>query len=318
MRFVPRSTVISASVSPATASSAAPPSRPNGWSPTAIPVPRRRLRRTICAGDVVAFHRDYKSSRRLEGRRAARRRGRSPQGHGDAGRPRWTIRPLAAARRWARSAARSRYTGRRIDGAARRRPHPLDPQPTPGLGLVNSDTAEVASVRGNRVAFRLGDGRTLELGKKRSAAAPSRPCLGLDRACVSGAHRRQRDRGDGSEAPETVDPEELLRRDQPRPAQCRLVTDDAKELRETLEAATGERSPRSKGSARRRRRSPKRKRAARRKRAAERRNAGADWRGCWSGPPEPRTRRRTRAASSGRERLNREPEIGGDGFRDVV
>ena len=34
-----------------------------------------------------------------------------------------------------------------------------------GLGLVNGDTAEVASVRGCRVCFRRSDGRTLELGK---------------------------------------------------------------------------------------------------------------------------------------------------------
>ena len=34
-----------------------------------------------------------------------------------------------------------------------------------GLGLVNSDTAKVAVVRGGRVAIRLGDGRTLELGR---------------------------------------------------------------------------------------------------------------------------------------------------------
>ena len=34
-----------------------------------------------------------------------------------------------------------------------------------GLGLVNSHAAEVVSVRGNRVAFRLEDGRMLELGR---------------------------------------------------------------------------------------------------------------------------------------------------------
>ena len=34
-----------------------------------------------------------------------------------------------------------------------------------GLGLVNSDTVEAASVRGDRVAFRLDGGQTIEFGK---------------------------------------------------------------------------------------------------------------------------------------------------------
>ena len=41
------------------------------------------------------------------------------------------------------------------------------------IGLVNSDTAEVAAVRGGHAAFRLGDGRTLELGKTTHGCAIS-------------------------------------------------------------------------------------------------------------------------------------------------
>ena len=71
-----------------------------------------------------------------------------------------------------------------------------------GLGLVNSQTAEVAAVAGGKVSFRLGDGRMLDLAPRRPAASPYRPGMGLDRACVPGAHRRYRDRRDGGQPSE--------------------------------------------------------------------------------------------------------------------
>ena len=70
-------------------------------------------------------------ARRREGRRAPRRRGRPPQGHGDAGGAGWTIRPLAAAP-GRRSKQQGAQCGRglpdREHGTARGRPHPLDPK----------------------------------------------------------------------------------------------------------------------------------------------------------------------------------------------
>ena len=85
-----------------------------------------------------------------------------------------------------------------------------------GLGLVNSRTAEVLSVGNGKVTFELEDGKTLELGRGDPQLRPPRPCLGLDRARLPGPHRRQRDRRHGGPAPAPDEPEELLRRDQPR------------------------------------------------------------------------------------------------------
>ena len=149
-------------------------------------------------GDVVAFHRDYRGLGVEKGdeRRVAGAKGivmlEGKEGETVAWRPR-----QVGAKRGGVEAYRTETMELRAGDRIRWTRNDT------GLGLVNSDTAEVAAVRGDRVAFRLGDGRTLELGRGRSAAAPSRPCLGLDRACVSGPHRRQRDRGDGGEASPT-------------------------------------------------------------------------------------------------------------------
>ena len=56
-----------------------------------------------------------------------------------------------------------------------------------GLGLVNSQTAEVAAVKNGAVTFRLEDGRRLDLSPGDPQTASHRPRLGLDRACVSRA-----------------------------------------------------------------------------------------------------------------------------------
>ena len=86
-----------------------------------------------------------------------------------------------------------------------------------GLGVVNSRTAEVLSVGNGRVAFRLEDGRKLELGR-------GDPQLRhLDHAWASTAHAFQGRTVDNVIAamearhPPPHDTEELLRRDQPRP-----------------------------------------------------------------------------------------------------
>ena len=84
-----------------------------------------------------------------------------------------------------------------------------------GLGLVNSRTAEVVSAANGRVSVQAGGRQEARTGERRSAAAPSRPCLGLDRARVPGPHRGQRDRRHGGAAPASHHAEVVLRRDQP-------------------------------------------------------------------------------------------------------
>ncbi len=110
-----------------------------------------------------------------------------------------------------------------------------------GLGLVNSDTAEVARGQGDRVAFRLGDGRTLELGK-------SDPQLRhLDHAWASTVHTFQGRTVDNviavmeAKHPKLSTQKSFYVEISRARHSAELVTDDAKTLRETLEAATGER-----------------------------------------------------------------------------
>jgi len=110
-----------------------------------------------------------------------------------------------------------------------------------GLGLVNSDTAEVASVRGGRVAFRLGDGRMLELGKNDPQMRH------LDHAWASTVHTFQGRTVDNviavmqAKHPKLSTQKSFYVEISRARHNAELVTDDAKELRETLEAATGER-----------------------------------------------------------------------------
>ena len=110
-----------------------------------------------------------------------------------------------------------------------------------GLGLVNSATAEVAAVHDGRVAFRLEDGRTLDL-------APGDPQLRhIDRAWASTVHAFQG---------RTVDTViAAMEANHPNPTSLKtfyveisrardraeLVTDDRDALRVRLEAVTGER-----------------------------------------------------------------------------
>ncbi|MCY4393947.1 MAG: ATP-binding domain-containing protein, partial [Rhodospirillaceae bacterium] len=110
-----------------------------------------------------------------------------------------------------------------------------------GLGLVNSGTAEVAAVRGGRVAFRLEDGRTLDL-------APGDPQLRhVDRAWASTVHAFQGRTVDTVIAAMEANHPHLttqksfyveISRARDR---AELVTDDRAVLKEQLEAATGER-----------------------------------------------------------------------------
>ena len=110
-----------------------------------------------------------------------------------------------------------------------------------GLGLVNSDTAEVASARGDRGAFRLRDGRTLELGKNDPQLRH------IDHAWASTVHAFQGRAVDNvitvmeAKHPKLSTQKSFYVEISRARHNAELVTDDAKTLRETLEAATGER-----------------------------------------------------------------------------
>ena len=110
-----------------------------------------------------------------------------------------------------------------------------------GLGLVNSQTAEVAAVKEDRVSFRLEDGRTLDM---RSGDAQLRH---IDRAWASTVHASQGRTVDtviaAMEAghPNLINQKTLYVEISRARDRAELVTDDAKALRERLETATGER-----------------------------------------------------------------------------
>ena len=110
-----------------------------------------------------------------------------------------------------------------------------------GLGLVNSRTAEVASVKDGRVAFRLEDGRMLDM----KAGDPQ--LRHLDHAWASTVHAFQGRTVDNVIAAMEANHPHLttqksfyveISRARDR---AELVTDDARALREQLETATGER-----------------------------------------------------------------------------
>ncbi len=110
-----------------------------------------------------------------------------------------------------------------------------------GLGLVNSETAEVAAVKDGRVAFRLEDGRMLDL-------SPGDPQLRhIDRAWASTVHSFQGRTVDtviaAMEArhPNLTTQQMLYVEISRARDRAELVTDDREALREQLEAATGER-----------------------------------------------------------------------------
>ena len=110
-----------------------------------------------------------------------------------------------------------------------------------GLGLVNSQTAEVAAVRDGRVSFRLGDGRVLDL-------APGDPQLRhVDRAWASTVHAFQGRTVDtviaAMEAnhPHLTTQKTLYVEISRARERAELVTDDRAALKEQLEAVTGER-----------------------------------------------------------------------------
>ena len=110
-----------------------------------------------------------------------------------------------------------------------------------GLGLVNSQTAEVVSVKGGRVVFRLEDSRMLELEKGDAQLRH------IDRAWASTVHAFQGRTVDtviaAMEAnhPHLTTQKTLYVEISRARDRAELVTDDRQVLRERLEAVTGER-----------------------------------------------------------------------------
>ncbi len=199
----------------------------------------KTLAANYVSGDVVAFHRDYRSLGVKKGdeRRVARVDAavgtvflEGPKGDEVAWRPRMTgakrggVEVYRAEGIELRAGDRIRWTRNDI-----------------GLGLVNSGTAEVATVRGNRVSFRLEDGRMLELGDRDPQLRH------LDHAwavTVHGFQGRTVDRVIAvAEArhPHLTTLKSFYVEISRARHDAELVTDDAKALRETLEAVTGER-----------------------------------------------------------------------------
>ena len=110
-----------------------------------------------------------------------------------------------------------------------------------GLGLVNSRTAEVLSVDGGKVAFRLEDGKRLDL---REGDPQLRH---LDHAWASTVHAYQGRTVDNVIAamearhPHLTTQKSFYVEISRARDRAELVTDDAKALHEQLETATGER-----------------------------------------------------------------------------
>ena len=109
------------------------------------------------------------------------------------------------------------------------------------LGLMNSQAAEVMNVSGGRVTFRIEDGRVLDM----TSADPQ--LRHVDRAWASTVHAFQGRTVDtviaAMEAnhPELTNQKTLYVEISRARDRAELVTDDARALRERLEAATGER-----------------------------------------------------------------------------
>ena len=191
------------------------------------------------AGDVVAFHRPYKrigvekgDERRVMGVDHKARAVLLDDGRG--GRVAWKPEEIGG-RRGGSEVYRAEEIELRAGDRIRWTRNDA------GLGLVNSRTAEVVAVRDGRVAFRLEDGKTLDLGK-------GDPQLRhLDHAWASTVHAFQGRTVDNVIAamearhPHLTTQKSFYVEISRARDRAELVTDDAAELRAQLQAVSGER-----------------------------------------------------------------------------
>ncbi len=201
--------------------------------------PEKSLAGNYAPGDVVAFHRPYK---RIGVEKGDELRVTSVDHKGGAvilqgrggGEVQWEPRRLAA-----RSGGVEVYKVERME--LRQGDKVRWTRNDPDLGLMNSQAAEVTDVRGGRVTFRIEDGRVLDM----TSADPQ--LRHVDRAWASTVHAFQGRTVDtviaAMEAnhPELTNQKTLYVEISRARDRAELVTDDAKALRERLEAATGER-----------------------------------------------------------------------------
>ena len=199
----------------------------------------KALAGNYAAGDVVAFHRPYKrigvekgDERRVAGIDHARREVLLDGDEG--GTVRWKPGEIAG-RRGGSEVYRAEAIGLRAGDRVRWTRNDK------ALGLVNSHTAEVVAVTGGRVSFRLEDGRMLSLNEGDAQLRH------LDHAWASTVHAFQGRTVDNVIAAMEANHPHLttqksfyveISRARDR---AELVTDDARALREQLEAVTGER-----------------------------------------------------------------------------
>ena len=200
---------------------------------------QKALAGNYAKGDVVAFYRDYKrigvakgDERRVVGRDG--RRGAVLLDDGKGGSVAWKpsqIGGLKGGTEVYRSEGIELRAGDRIRWTRN----------DDGLGVVNSRTAEVLRVGNGRVAFRLEDGRRLELGRWDPQLRH------LDHAWASTVHAFQGRTVDNVIAaiearhPHLTTQKSFYVEISRARERAELVTDDAAELRAQLQAVTGER-----------------------------------------------------------------------------
>ena len=199
----------------------------------------KTLASNYAPGDVVAFHRAYKRLGVEKGDEfrvaSVDREGRTVTLEGRGGAPvTWEPHRLAA-----RSGGIEVYRAESMELRAGDRIRWT--RNDAGLGLVNSQTAEVSAVRDGRVAFRLEDGRMLALGQDDPQLRH------VDRAWAATVHAFQGRTVDtviaAMEANHpTLTTQKTLYVEISRARdRAELVTDDRAALRERLQAVTGER-----------------------------------------------------------------------------
>ena len=189
----------------------------------------------------MAFHRPYKRIGVEKGdeRRVAGDRSQGP--HGAARRRPGRRRSPGSPARSAGGKAAARSTGR--EGIELRAGDRIRwTRNDAGLGLVNSRTAEVASVANGRVAFRLEDGKKLELGQHDPqlrhldhawASRPYTPSRAARWTTVIAAMEARH--------PHLTNQKSFYVEISRARDRAELVTDDKAALRERLESVTGER-----------------------------------------------------------------------------